>query len=319
MKSNNLDRNALISRLCHYYQSEGDSTEEALKKIRSELGSGYVSAIDSFESSLSLNREVASTKPNNGLSIISSLLDDINSQGGKNAQLFNITNEVLNRVNPSFKSCSRFFSALFLYPSIIFVISLIIYAMYKFFVFPTVVSNGFDDNVPRLTQFVFSDIASVVIIIVAIFLVSFFVWQMNHLAKSFSQIKPRKTLFGALFGTDQYHAYIVFLSYYKILLKCDVEPSSSFERAEKYSNLNVIKAPYYRSHRTALLLLKGRKAETALQEVEYQLEDVMQGLSHALATKQEHLLLSFQLLIMLFIGCMVIAMYLPIFKLASLF
>jgi len=318
MNFNDLDSGALVSRLCHYYLSDGDSIDQALQKIRSGLGGEYAAAIDTFESSLSANPKSSQVGINTTDSIISSLFEDVRLLGGDNSQLLGIANDVLNKVSPGFKACARFFSALFLYPSILFIISLIIYAVYKVFVFPNMVTGIFDQSVPRLTQIFFSDTAGVLIFIATIILVPFFIWQMLHLAKSFSQIKPRKSLLGALTDVDQHHAYIVFLSYFKILLKCGGQPAASLERAENYANLSTIKTNYYRHNKNALQVLKGHKSELVLQEVEFQLTDTMRGLDNALISKQEKILLLSQLSVVLFIGYMVIAMYLPIFKLASL-
>jgi len=181
------------------------------------------------------------------------------------------------------------------------------------------IAGVLNENVPRLSQLFFSDTAGLLVLIGAIILIVFFVWQMIHLARSFSKIKPKKTLLGSLIGTDQHHAYLVFLAYFKILLKCGADPSESFGKAQAYANLDTISTDYYRHNKNALAVLKGDKSSMVLQEVDHQLEDVMRGLDHALTSKQEIILLLSQLTIIAFIGYMVIAMYLPIFKLASIF
>ena len=319
MNINKLDRSALVSRLCHYYLSEGDSVEQALQKLRSELGHEYANAINLFESSLTVNPKTESKKGDELDSMVNSLACDVKSLSGDNRQLVNVTHEVLNKVTPGFKSCAKFFSALFLYPSILFVISLVIYSLYKTFIFPSMVSHAFEGNVPPLTKVFFSDVAGVLIAIGAILIVVFVLYQINYLIKSFSQIKPKKSLIGTLTGTDQHYAYLVFLAYLKILLKCGAQPNVSFEKAESYANLDEIKTDYYRHNKIALSVLREHNRATVLQEVDYQLDDVMGGLAHALTLKQEKILLSFQFCITIFIGYMVVAMYLPIFKLASIY
>ena len=194
MKVNYLDSSALISRLCGYYQNEGDSLQQAIKKVRSEFGSEYYSAIDFFESSLSLNYFESidsgdlAVKDRKGYAIVASLSSDVSSLNGDNGRLLNIFSVVLNQVTPGLKSCARFFSALFLYPSVLFLISLLIYSMYKLFVFPSLSTNFFNDVMPSTTKVFFSNSVAIVIAIFSILLIFFLYGKSNTSLELLSEL-----------------------------------------------------------------------------------------------------------------------------------
>lgn len=319
MNLNKIETQAFVQRMFSHYLQTGMSSQDAINTLSQKLGQPYQQAINTLDSA-----EVIGYESNSNLATASfsnSLLNDANELGGSTEHLATNTHNALRKIAPGVKACARFFSAIFAYPLIIMVIALIVYAMYKTFVLPQMAIAYHAGAMPELTRLVFSDLAAVIILIVAVSIVVFTSLQILELLKSFSKIKPTHSILGRLTGISEHHSYLVFLAYLKVILESKTSASgvNLVEKANSYSSMASFNSYYYRHHRAAITLLSEGSNEELLKEVEFQISDSMSCLEQAFISRQEKLLFIFQIFIFVFVGNMIIAMYLPLFKLASIF
>ncbi len=319
MKQKEFEAVALVNRMVAYYQRKGISTEQALQQARNRLGGSYLSAIETVQMVLLPDQQTLSGRPKSANAILSSLRKDTQQGGGDQNTLLSIAHQVLNKVSPGIKACARFFSSLYLYPCIIVVISLVVYFMYKLFVFPQMSGLNSMQALPEFTMTVFSDLTSSVVVVVSAVCALWLIWQVAYLRRCFANVQVMNSMLGKITGIDQHHTYLIFLAYLSILLKAGVAPSIAVEKAKAYTGLDEISGSHYQHHRAALSLLQTEQREIFEDEVEFQFNDVLQGIEQALISQQEKLLITFQMAIFVFVGAMIIAMYLPIFQLASVF
>jgi len=319
MNLNQIETQALVQRMFNHYLQAGLSSNEAISTLHQKLDTKYHQEIMSLANSQSSNGQNSVTSTANLFT--DSLRKDIAELKGSTTNTDINSYDALRKIAPGVKFCARFFSATFVYPLIIVVMALMVYTFYKTFVLPQMETVFMGSGIPKFTSLLFSDVMALIILITAILITIFLILQITSLLTSFSNIKPKHSILGRLSGTSQHHCYLIFLSYLTVLIKSEPDASNAdlVERASLYSSLEGLGLEYYKHHRVALKLVAEGSHQDLLNEVEFQLLDSMSSLEQAFINKQENLLLIFQVFIFIAVGSMITAMYLPIFKLASVF
>ncbi len=316
MKSKQFEAINLVNRLLGYYLRKGLSTAEALQQVEFQLGTSYAPAIQEVRQAI---MDVGSAQSNNSkLSLMASLSKDVHELGGDPQEIALNMSQNLHKAAMGFKSCSRFFSSLYRYPMMILFVSVCIYLIYKVFVFPQMVTVlGEFDRLPELTKTVFSSLSGAFIFIFVAVLMAAGVFQNRKLRRALATYQPVNSWLARLTTTDQHQRYLLFLVYLVTLLKSGVKAVDSIQRAKKYSQIEAMGAEYYEAHQKAFLVMEHESNDLVEEEAVFQFNDVLQGLDSVLAAKQEKILFMFQSFIFMFVGLLIIAMYLPIFQLGS--
>lgn len=316
MKKNPLSELNFINRMFVYLRREGTTNQQALQLLEDRLPDRYRNTLD--EMSEFINPGEESGKPLSKYSNF--MLHDLREHiKGDDERVVLSAFEALARVSPGLAMCSRFFSALYLYPLAITGIAMMVYAIYKMFVYPQFLQIYEVQYLPELTRWVFSDIVGVLIACFIVVIGVFGALNIGTLVTSFRTFKPDTSIFGKVLGVSEHHAYLIFLAYIKAMLMCDSAPKESHERAFQYARLNKINTPSYKDNQLGLDMLKERDEHLFEEEVDYQTLEVVGQLEGALVARQEVVLFGFQVAIFVFIGVLITAMYLPLFKMASVF
>lgn len=318
MKRDQFEEISLVNRLWGYYLRQGLSPEQAMTNVESKLDGSYAAAVKTVKSMV-LRDEGAVLSDASQPAFFTSLLKDVRELGGNDQHVAADATQALHRAAAGFKSCSRFFSSLYIYPTMILFVSTIIYFCYRLFVFPQMVSAIGDLEIfPALSRAVFSSVGGVVVFILLAILIIIAIWQNRKLLRAFASYQPANSFFGRLISTDQHQRYLLFLVYLTTLLKSGLKPSDSIHKAKTYTRLDENNAPYYKTHQAALSVVQIDEGDLVEEEIDFQLNDVLNGLDSVLSVKQEKILFMFQAFIFVFVGLMVVAMYLPIFQLANI-
>lgn len=316
MKAKQFEEIALVNRLLGYYLQTGQTPESALQQVESKLGSSYASAVETVKRTVvgKSDTQADGSKP----SLMTSLTKDVRELGGEHHGVALNTSQNLHKAAVGFKSCSRFFSSLYRYPMFILLVSILIYIIYRIFVFPQMVlAIGELDMMPALTLMVFSSISGIVISVVMLLLIVVAITQNRKLLRAFASYQPSDSWLGRLTATDQHQRYLLFLVYLITLLKSGANSSDSIQRAKEFSKIKNINTKHYDVHQTALSVLQHAEINLVEEEAIFQFNDVLNNLDSVLASKQEKVLFMFQSFIFSFVGLFIIAMYLPIFQLGS--
>jgi len=319
MNFDQIETQAFVQRMFSHYLETGMSSQAAFDTLSDKLGPQFQTAIKTLEISALVSNTASNTIKKTLFT--ESLHGDIRALGGNTEYTAENTHKVLREIAPGVKTCARFFSALFVYPLIILSLALCVYVVYKIFVLPQIVAISGVDNLPQLTLILFSDVSAMVVLVVIAVIAIFLILQIAGLLRAFAKIKPTRSVLGRLTGLSQYHSYLIFLAYLKVLLKSKTQASSSelAEKASRYSAVDKMGSRHCMLHRTAIGLVSEEHQTALLNEVEFQIDDLMSSLEQIFVAKQEKILLFFQISIFFFVGGMITAMYLPIFKLASVF
>ena len=318
MKRDQFEAIALVNRLWGYYLQQGLNPQQAIESVESKLEGKYSDEVEIVKKAIFSNVDSVQSKDHHS-SLFTSLSNDVRELGGDHQNLISNTAKSLHKASTGFKSCSRFFSTLYLYPAIILFVSTIIYFLYKLFVFPQMVEAiGELETFPELSRLVFSSTSGIIVLVTIVILVIIAIWQNRQLLRSFATYQPASSLLGHLTLTDQHQRYLLFLVYLITLLKSGLKPNDSIEKAKKYSKIDQINLKHYQTHQIALSAMQNDAADLIEEEVDFQFDDVLNGLDSVLTAKQEKVLFMFQAFIFVFVGLIIMAMYLPIFKLANM-
>lgn len=316
MKPKQFEAITLVNRLFGYYLRKGMSPDSALQQVESKLGAPYASAVETVKHTVVDERMVQTNNATS--SLMASLSKDVREFGGNSQEVALNTSQNLHKAAVGFKSCSRFFSSLYRYPMVILFVSICIYLVYKVFVFPQMVTAlGEFDRLPTLTKAVFSPMSGILIFVAVVILIAVSIFQIWQLRRAFATYQPVSSGLGRLTSTDQHQRYLLFLVYLISLLKSGLKPVVSIERAKKYAKIEGVNTQHYEAHQKAFSVMEHENLDLVEEEASFQFDDVLNGLDSVLAAKQEKILFMFQSFIFIFVGLLVIAMYLPIFQLGS--
>lgn len=319
MKQIDFEKLNTVMRLFTVYTEQGARKTDAMSKTESKLGSKYSQEFGLIRDIFSESNESAVTINRSGNSFFQSLKLDTESSGGDSSNVLLEVSKLMRITSGGFKACSRFYQSIYTYPIIIMVVAMLIYTQYKLFVFDSM-KSVFNSELPKLTESVFSDASAVTMLLVVALIVVFFAASIITLKRDFVLFRPNNSWFSrTLFCADD-HSYLLFLLYFKTLLNCNSNALQAFEKSKLYAGISSSSgASGYTNRSDVLNAICSENQDIISVEVDFQLRSVVNEMPEKLISKQEKALAFFQTLIFVFVGTMIIAMYLPIFKLAAAF
>jgi len=322
-KKLNFEKINTITRLFSYHSNGSNSAHEVMSKVESKLNVSYAPEIEVTKNVFGLSSKT--TNKSIGLnpekSLFFSLKSDVSAAEGDSEKVLSLASYQISRTSKGFLACSRFYNSIYVYPVIIIFIAMIVYTMYQQFFLPTM-QNVFTDlaEMPDLTRLIFSDVIAIALWMFFLIVVIFFIRNTVVLQQKISLYQPVKGWFSKTFFSGDNQRYLLFLMYLKVMLDCGSNAQKSLYKAQEY--VDIKSDQYFNTYRSYQDALKATVDEGEFifgLEVDHQIENVTDGMQEKLIIKQESLLFIFQGVVFCLVGLLVLSMYLPIFKIASVF
>lgn len=314
-----MDELALVNRLISYQQDQGDSISSAVDKVKLALPGHYKGTVEVVEKILDTESEVALVGYDLGsLNTFVGLASFVREEGGDVRKLFFGAKEGVREALFQAREYWSGFNSLIFYFVVALILVSIVTGIFMVKVLPSFESafSSFGVELPSFTQFVLSNVSLVIVFLCIAVTMSAFCAQ--HVRKRVSQFKPLSSIFEKIPVMNKLKAvysYFLFLHFTNSLILSGLDEDISFNHA-KY-----LAVPLSRSGSGFQVWFEAMESAKKMgvleQEVEFQISQISSLFSRQMIVARESLALIVQLFLGFLIGTLVIAMYLPIFKLGT--
>ena len=319
MKQLNFEKLNAVMRMFSLYTEQGKQPAETILKLHAQLGASYAKEVSLMERSFS--------NEGNGFNKVNlpedmffrSLKEHISETGGDSDKVLLAMSTNMANTSNGFRACSRFYNSIYVYPSIVMVVAMLVYFIYKVFVFESMAAAfGGIEIMPELSRLVFSDLAALILGVSLVLSFIFIAIATVNLQRNISLFRPSNSWFARELSCGNEQNYLLFLMYYKTMLNCGSNPQQALAKSRQYAGIGKTALYGYKVSHDMLSLVSTEGEAVVNKEVTYQLQNTNDQMENKLVAKQEKMLSVFQILIFSVVALLVLAMYMPIFKLGSI-
>lgn len=317
-----LDQIALVSRILAYKQSHGQELPSALAELRSTLSGEYSNSIDALENILAGDDSVALVGYEAGpLRMFNTLASIIRQEKGDASRLFIGTRDGLRDAMAVAREYWHEFNAIFIYVITVLAVTIIVMGTFSIKVLPTIstVFSGVNQQLPAFTKFLISNylILPALMAILMLFVIGFVACS-YHIRKKVAQFFPLHSVLRripGLRGLNAVYSYYLFIQYVRALTSAGVKPDAAVRHAEELSKIDQVMNDDIAAWRQAIVA--SASMGVLEDEIGYQCQRYGSLFNRKMIETRDFMTVAIQFFIGIFIGALLIAMYLPIFMLGS--
>ncbi|MEM7281881.1 MAG: hypothetical protein AAF438_09670 [Pseudomonadota bacterium] len=300
-----------VSRQLSFLVESGHQTDSALRELRSKLDSTYSSDIDQLEALIRGSDAPTSRWRNNDL--LEKLTQVARSSAGSVPKLIVLFEAYFRGLTPLLRSYWSGLQGMVFYGLVVMLVATMVVSIYKVFVLP-----GFDDfystlggELPEFTRVVlgFSDIGVLILGVVVLVSILFFVFCMLVMRRRLSQFRPLPTWlfqFPILGHLARTYNQGMQLNVARILIGSGVDNNVALESSAKMTGVTVPREVF-----------ASDSLGNIHSELEHQCELQLGVQTNAMIRARDRLSVLMKSLLSTVLGALIIAMYLPIFKMGS--
>lgn len=311
----------MVSRMLTYHLENGGAINTAFDALRNDLPESYENSISALEKMVTGNEPVKMVGYGYSfLGLLNELIGLIKQEDGDIAQLFQSSHEILRDAVTKARDYWSGFNSLITYFAIILMIAIGVSGIFTIFVLPQfqAMFDGFGSSLPMFTALVLdNNLLFTLIIPVLTMLVVICVLCSYHIRVRVSQFRPLSNICRWVPGLNKIsdvYRYYLFVQYANILRKSKLSDESAIKYAELMSGANNNGNMFFHWH-TAIET--AGQMNMLMPELEYQSAQVGALFGRRMIVVRERLTLWVQVILGLLVGTLIIAMYLPIFKMGE--
>jgi len=311
----------MVSRMLTYHLENGGTIHTAFDTLRRDLPDNYENSISALEKMVIGDESVQMVGYGYSfLGLLNEFVSLIKQEKGDIGQLFQSSQEVLRDAVTKARDYWSGFNALITYFAIILMIAIGVSAVFTIFVLPQFqgMFESFGAPLPMFTAMVLNNnLLFTLIIPVLTLLVVICALCSYHIRVRVSQFRPLSNICRWVPGLNKMsdaYRYYLFVQYANILRKSDISDESAIKHAELMSggNTNEQKFSIWRT-----AIETAGQMNMLIPELEYQSVQVGALFGRHMIVVRERLTLWVQVILGLLVGTLIIAMYLPIFKMGE--
>lgn len=315
-----LDKLNMVGRMLAYHQEQGASTAAALEKIKSDLPGHYGKSIEDLEKMVA-GVKLTGKQPG-PVKMLAALAAIVRAEKGDVGLLFTGTKEGLQDSLQQAKQYWGGFEAVIFYLVTVLVVAAVIIGVFNIYVLPQFedLFTSLTAELPAFTRVIIANDAVYMLIIGmlgAAVITCLAVHQ--HIKNRIRRYMPLSPLCQWVPGVNELaklYSYFLFIQFTAALTGAGVDAEASFNRARELAQLDPARlgqlSPWWEAINMA------RKIGVLDTEIHYQRSQIGPLFYRRSLVINESLTTATHTIAGILIGALVIAMYLPIFKLGSI-